>query len=110
MKIAGPCETSVDLKQTARVRSQKTNPYTLLWTRRLSLFLELSGCDVTLFSTLRALWDCVNCVLSHNKTAHGAPLTVVHGCYQGVLYFQNVIRFKGRPTSAITLMPMKIID
>jgi len=110
METAGPCETSVDLNQTTRVRSQKTSPYTLLRTRGVSLFLELSGCDVKLFSTLRALWEWVNCVLSHNKTAHGAPLTAVHGCYQAVLYFQNIIRFKVRPTSAITLMPMILID
>jgi len=99
---------SVDLNQTARVRSQNTIPYTRL--RRLSLFLQLSGCDVTIFGTLRALWECDNCVLSRNKTAHMATLTAVHGCYQAVLYFQSVIRFKGRPTSAITLMPMILVD
>ena len=79
---------------------------TLLRTRSLLLFLELAGCDVTIFITLRALLEWGSCVFSHNKTAHGAPRTVVYGCYQGVLYFQNVMRFKSRPTSGITLMPM----
>jgi len=55
METAGPCETSVDLNQTARVRSLKISPYTLLRTGRISLFLELSGCDTTMFSTVRAL-------------------------------------------------------
>ena len=72
METAGPCETSVDLNQTARVRFQKTSPYILLRNRGLSLFLELSGCDVTIFGD--------NCVLSHKKAAHEAPLTAVLGC------------------------------
>jgi hypothetical protein len=52
----------------------------------------------------------VSCVITKiNKTAHGVILDVAHVARQGVLYFQNGIRFYGTCANLISFTQIKKI-
>jgi len=85
MEAPGTSVTSVDLNQTACVRSQQTSPKD---TSEASQALTVLGTVRMCRHDIRYFEGAVGvrqmCV-GPQQDPHGTPLTIVHGCYQGAL-------------------------